>query len=501
MYSTVDNSTIQPSGLKRLARRDLPSTPRTPRTVAAPAQAPVQAPAQAIVHQTPHQWPELTIGNAIAWLRRGLLWIAILAVIGGLAGYGYSLVARPKFTAYTDLVVDPANLQLVSNDLYTSSFDQNAQLLDVESKLRVLTSGNVLSRVVEELKLENDPEFVPPSGGAPFIGGTSEASSDPRLVAIGALEKKVTARREERSFVVTLGVSTENADKSALIASTIVAAFQTELAKAESDGATRAAGSLMDRLGELKAGVTSAEEAVAKFRQQNGLEASNGELVNTQTLASLNQRLIEARQALISVEARHTELTDPKSGRLNADAIQTPTMVALRTQYGLIKQEADAAAAIYGPRHPNRGSGERQLAGLQAQIDAEAARYVQSIGLDLDQARRTVAQLETNIEAARNTVATDDTASVQLRDLERDAKARSDVYEAFLTRASEITERQQLDTTNIRVISPATPPAQRSWPPRGYVVAGAGGLGGAGLGVALALALGFFAAARQLRKP
>jgi uncharacterized protein involved in exopolysaccharide biosynthesis len=492
MYSSVDTGTIQPSGLKRLARRDLPTTPRTPRTVSAAAHP---APAEAA-----REWPELTIANATRWLARGLVWIVILAVIGALAGYGYSIVAKPKFTAYTDLVVDPGNLQLVSNDLYAPGFDQNAQLLDVESKLRVLTSGNVLARVVDELHLENDPEFVA-SGGLPFVGGVSEASSDPKLAAVSALDKKVTARREERSFVVTLSVSTENADKSALIASTIVAAFQAELAKAEADGATRAAASLMDRLGELKAGVTAAEQAVATFRQQNGLEASNGELVNTQTLASLNQKLIEARQALISVEARHTELTDPKSGKLNADAIQTPTMVALRTQYGLIKQQADAAAAIYGPLHPNRGSGERQLAGLQVQIDAEAARYVQSIGLDLDQARRTVAQLETNIEVARTTVATDDTASVQLRDLERDAKARSDVYEAFLTRASEITERQQLDTTNIRVISPATPPAQRSWPPRGYVVAGAGGFGGVALGIALALGLGFLAAARQLRKP
>jgi succinoglycan biosynthesis transport protein ExoP len=494
MYSTVDTGPIQPSGLKRLARRDLPTTPRTPRpvTAAAPATKPAAA---------PRITPELTVSSAMTWLLRGLAWIVVLAIIGGVAGYGYTLVAKPRFTAYTDLVVDPANLQLVTNDLYATSFDQNAQLLDVESKLRVLTSGNVLMRVIEDLDLASDPEFLTPSNPLSFLGGAAEAPADPSLAALGALEKKVTARREERSFVVTLAVSTENADKSALIASTIVAAFQAELAKAESDGATRAAASLMDRLGELKAGVTAAEEAVATFRQQNGLEESNGELVNTQTLASLSTRLIDARQALISVEARYAELTDAQSGKLNADAIQTPTMVALRTQYGLIKQEADAAAAVYGPLHPSRGSGERQLAGLQAQIDAEASRYIQSIGLDLDQARRTVAQLEANIETARNTVASDGTASVQLRDLERDAKAKSEVYEAFLTRASEITERQQLDTTNIRVISPATPPAQRSWPPRGYLVAGAGAFGGGALGVALALGLGFLAAARQLRKP
>ena len=178
---------------------------------------------------------------------------------------------------------------------------------------------------------------------------------------------------------------------------------------------------------------------------------------------------------------------------------QAPLSSLLESDAAGVCLEVDAAAAIYGPLHPNRGSGERQLAGLQAQINAEAARYVQSIALDLEQARGTVTQLEAEASDARATVAIDGTALVQLRDLERDAKAKSDVYEAFLQRAREITERQQLDTTNIRVISPATPPATRSWPPRGYVVAGAGAVGGIALGVALALGLGFLAASRQLR--
>jgi uncharacterized protein involved in exopolysaccharide biosynthesis len=498
MYSSVDNGSIQPSGLKRLARRDLPSTPRTPRVTSSPA--PAISPAQTV--PTP-SWPQLNFATAMGWVLKGLSWIVILAVIGAIAGYGYSIVAKPKFTAYTDLVVDPANLQVVTNDLYTQRFDQNAQLLDVESKLRVLTSGNVLARVVRDLNLQDDPEFTSASGGlfdlSPLTGATP-ADGDPVLNALGALEKKVTARREERSFVVTLSVSTESADKSVAIANAIVAAFQAELAQADADGATRATGELMAQLANLKASVTAAEDAVAMFRHEHGLEETNGVLVNSQTLASLNARLLEARQALISVEARYTELTDPKSGKLNADAIQTPTMVALRTQYGLIKQEADAAAAIYGPLHPNRGSGERQLAGLQAQIDAESARYVQAIQLDVEQARRTVAQLEAEAETARGDVATDGTAMVQLRDLERDAKAKSDVYEAYLARTREIAERQQLDTTNIRVISPATPPSLRSWPPRGYMVAGAGGVGGAALGIALALGLGFLAATRKLRK-
>lgn len=492
MYSTLDSGSPPPSGLKRLARRDLPTTPRVPRTV------PVAPAAEA----SPMIWPELTLAAAITWVLKGLKWILVLAVLGAVIGYAYTLIAKPKYTAYSDLVVDPASLQVVTNDLYNTSLDQNAQLLDVESKLRVLTSGNVLTSVVTELNLQNDPEFAASAGliDLSFLTGGSEPVGDAVQTAVGALEKKVTARREERSYVVTLAVSTESPDKSVMIADAIVAAFQAELAKAESDGAMRAAGSLVDRLSELKTSVRIAEDAVETFKKANGLESSNGELVNTQSMTMINQRLLEAQQALITAQSRYSELSDPATGAVNADSIQTPVMVQLRTQYGLIKQQADADATVYGPLHPNRGAGERQLAGLQQQINAEAARFVTSAKLELEQAKRTVAEFEQQVAAARSIVATDGEAQVQLRDLERDAKAKSDVYEAFLGRASEITERQQLDTTNIRVITPATPPSSRSWPPRGYVTAGAGAFGGGSLGIALALGLGFLAAARQLRK-
>jgi uncharacterized protein involved in exopolysaccharide biosynthesis len=300
--------------------------------------------------------------------------------------------------------------------------------------------------------------------------------------------------------VVTLSVSTQSADKSVRIADAIVAAFQAELARADSEGASRVALSLTDRLAELRAGVTAAEAAVANFRRDHGLEQTNGELVNSQAMTQLNQRLVDAQQALIGAQSHYAELTDPVTGKANADAVQTQTMVALRTQYGLLKQQADAAATMYGPRHPTRITAERQLAGLTQQIAAEANRAVQAARLEVDQATRTVAELTDQTQSARTTVADDGEAQVALNELERDAKAKSDVYEAFLARAREMTERQQLDTTDIRVITPATPPSTRSWPPRGVVVAGLGGFGGLGLGVALALGLGFLREARQPRK-
>jgi uncharacterized protein involved in exopolysaccharide biosynthesis len=87
---------------------------------------------------------------------------------------------------------------------------------------------------------------------------------------------------------------------------------------------------------------------------------------------------------------------------------------------------------------------------------------------------------------------------VTLRELERDATSKSTIYEAFLSRARQVTEREQLDTTNVRVISTAVPPAGRSWPPRTVVMLGAGAVGGFIVGMLLAIVFGML---RDLRQP
>jgi Mrp family chromosome partitioning ATPase len=58
-----------------------------------------------------------------------------------------------------------------------------------------------------------------------------------------------------------------------------------------------------------------------------------------------------------------------------------------------------------------------------------------------------------------------------LRELERDVQANRAVYEAFLMRARETGEQGRVDTKNIQVISWATAPLKRSFPPSNTLLA------------------------------
>ena len=76
---------------------------------------------------------------------------------------------------------------------------------------------------------------------------------------------------------------------------------------------------------------------------------------------------------------------------------------------------------------------------------------------------------------------------VGLRELERDVQASRTVYEAFLVRARETGEQEQIDTKNIRVISKADLPQRRSWPPSNAIVAAAALILGLASGIGIIL--------------
>ncbi len=487
-------STVAPSMRPANGERPVPPGTRRPRV-----EKPVRRMRQIIVEEPePLSRAELMRfdpGRTFGWLRRGLLWIIAFAVLGALAGIGFVSVVKPRYTVGVDVLVDPANLNVVSDNLFSDSQQRDVQLLDAESKLAVLTSGNVLARVVKDLKLDEDPEFIgeASSGGGlgAVFGGDAPKKEDPALAAMRALEKRVHAVRAERSFIVSVTVWTEDAQKSVAVANDLVTAFQEELVSGETASAKRTAAALFDRLDGLKTDVARAEEAVEAFKRDHGLISSAGQLVSTLVSDQMNSKVVEARSRVVLAESRYKELTNAANGQGGAGALQSETMTALRSQYAVLKQQVDAQAAVLGPLHPALLALKPQLKAIETQIAAETARMVQAAKTEMSEAKAALASIGIEADSQKGSVFNDNESQVQLRELERDATAKASIYELFLSRARQVTEQQQLDTTNVRVISPAVPPPSRSYPPRTALVMAAGAFAGLLLGAALAFGLGF----------
>jgi polysaccharide biosynthesis transport protein len=449
--------------------------------VLASADAPVLPPA------------DFDFGKICSTLWQGRTTILAAAAVALFAAVVFVLVAPHRFTAVTEILIEPTDLRAVANEATPSNQASDTALLQVDSQVRVLSSDDVLRRVVDDQGLAHDPEFT--RGPSPLralldrvsaaLGrGQGQAKPDPSLAALNEFRRRVQVKRAERTYVVDISVSSEDPLKAARLANAVAQAYLTEQTDVRADAARQISRSLTARLNELKQSVQSAEDRAQAFKASHNIVATNGQLVNEQQLADLNNQLAGARARTAAAKSRLDQIEAVQRSKADVgafpEAVQSQTITALRSQYAeVMRREAEQTTSL-GERHPAVIEIQAQAERLKRMITDEVNRIALAARSDYESAKANEDLLTRNVDALKQSTLDTNAAMVTLRELERDVQASRAVYEAFLVRARETGAQERLDTKNIQVISKADLPLNRSWPPASSLIA----LGAVFLGVA-----------------
>ena len=445
--------------------------------------------------------PTLDAGLILRRLWHGAAYI----VLGGLLSMGLAIIVlnllKPTYTSSLQILIDPADLPVIANDLSNRSPQADSGVSLAESQARVVQSDSVLRRVVSRLDLAHDDEFVRPPSTSPImitlrktLGLDAPAASrDPTNIALDTLRLKLGVRRAERTFVIDVYVQTEDAEKSARIANAIGDAYFAEEAGARMDVARRASDALTGRLAALRQGVEDAERKVVSYRETHKLVSTSGRLLSDQQMSDLNQQLVGATIRTAEAKARLDQARRMRTGEAGTalpEMLQSLEMQNLRQQYATLSRNTAELAARLGERHPAMTEQYAQQRDLQRLIQREKERIIDTSQKDYDRAAASEAAVRNGLDQVKVETAGNDRANVGLRELERDLDARRTVYETFLRRARETSEQERLNSSNVRVISSATPARVRTWPPSPKVVLPLALALGLALGAGIALMLG-----------
>jgi uncharacterized protein involved in exopolysaccharide biosynthesis/Mrp family chromosome partitioning ATPase len=414
-----------------------------------------------------------------------LLWrrkiaIAAAALLGATLAVTVGKSLTPRYTATAQLYVDPRELQLVDRELTPRAQDVSGMSMVVESQARLITANSVLLKVIQQAGLEKDPEF----GGSDarslmssllgLIGlqpraPSAAANNEVQLAALEALNRHITIRKTEKSFIVDIEVWSIDPAKAAMLANTLTSAYLAESRNSQASAARRATSDLSGRLKELRERLRGAETALATYKAQNNFVGTQDALISDQQLSASNQRLSAARAATMDAQARLDQIEASRrtaaDAGANSEALQSPTIANLRAQYADARKKYAEQAGELGPRHPALRQTEKQVEDLKRTINEEIDRFAQSAKNDLTRARDYEASLNRSLEAQKRQSVQLSQAAVRLRELEREADASRDVYQSFLKRSRETEEQESLNTSAARVIGEATVPQRRSFPP------------------------------------
>ena len=161
---------------------------------------------QSIRVATATTFPRLGLEVDWSFVWRHRRWVLIGVAASLLLGMVAELTLTPRYRAVSQILIGPVDLRGVDKTVMPPAQTADANVIEVESETRVLTSDKVLHRVVESERLVADPEFHSRDGST--IGtiisqlkatvGLKSKPPQPNDAAFGALrqlQRDVTARR------------------------------------------------------------------------------------------------------------------------------------------------------------------------------------------------------------------------------------------------------------------------------------------------------------------
>lgn len=440
-------------------------------------------------------------------LRRWKL-IATTAAVVMAATLVILFTLTPKYTATAEVLLEPKKQGLFGADSVLPEL--NLEGGSVDSQVSVLTSFNLLQRVVEKQKLDKDQEFGAP--GKPglldalkeLVGLSTKGAEPEKAVsgsipvpvrrAVGRLSGALTVSRVARSYVLRISVTSIVPEKAMVLANAIADAYVVDRLDARYEAAKRATNWLTERIEGLKEQVRTSEEAVAKFRQDNNLTVSSeGKIaISEQQLTEINGKLVAARSDAAEKRAKYeqAEQIGLNGGNLQAipDVVRSSVISDLRKQEAEVARKEADAASRYSDAHPTVVNARAERRDIQRSISSEVGRIIINLKNDFDVAKAREDSLQASLDALTGQGGPDGTVGVKLRELERVAAANRTLFENFLSRAKITEEQTSFEEREARVITPAVEPDGPSFPKKSLFLALAAILG-LGLGTAGALAL------------
>lgn len=408
---------------------------------------------------------------------------------------GYLATVQPTYTSTAEVYVDPRDRPTPKEDPGEKSSVPGDGLLLVESQLKIITSGKVLSRVVDQMDLSKDPEF---NGRGSLIAGIKAAlgfggDDNPHLAALRGLRLATSTKRNERSYVIDISVSAREPQRAADLANAVANAFLEEQASANANFNRRLSDAIRSQLERMRSAVSHSEQAVAAYKAAHNLVGSRDRLVTDQELTEANTQLSNAQARLNEAQARVKLVESIESGGTPLEslpeAIQSNTIVQLRASAVEASRAEVQLARVLGPNHPALQQARAQVRDVQTAIKNEVKRIAQAVRNVATSERINVQSLQARFASLKALTQTNEKAMVQLRELELKANSDRTVYETYLAKAKAATEEQAINNTNIRLISRAILPDRKSWP-RTIPLIGGALFGGIFLGIMLAFLRG-----------
>jgi uncharacterized protein involved in exopolysaccharide biosynthesis len=397
-------------------------------------------------------------------------WIIVPTMLAAALSITAVNLVTPRYKSEARILIDGReNVFLRPN----GERNEERSALDAEavtSQVQLLLSRDLAREIIRKNKLAERPEFDPVLQGisplkstlALFGIGRDPFSLTPEERVLDAYFDRFTAYAVDKSRVIVIEFQSRDPELAARVANSIAEGYLVLQQGARQDQAKSAGQWLSGEIDNLRKKVADAEARVEDFRSKSSLfVGTNNTTLSNQQMGELNTQLNNARALKSDAESRarliremlHSGKPIEASEVLNSELTRrlSEQRVTLRAQL------AEQSSTLLDG-HPRIKELKAQLADLDRQLREEASKISRSLDNDARIAGGRVDGLSASLDQLKKQATSSNGQDVQLRALEREAKAQRDLLESYLAKYREATARENIDAAPAdgRIISRAS---------------------------------------------
>ncbi len=403
---------------------------------------------------------------------------ALVAAAIFLLAVAYTAVAPRIYTATSSVVLEAPQRPGPNGQVQPA---QPADSATVDTEVQLVQSRDIAELVVNALKLDRDAAF--------WAGSHQKAPQDQDRrhdAAVRIVQGGLKAKRSGLTSVITIGFSSRDSALAARLANGYADQYLIAQSQAKLTSSKQAGTALNDKLESLRKAALSDAAALAQFRTAHGLYSTEGTALNEQEATSYNEQLSQAQADLTGDQARLSVAKSQLAGDAEgakAVSLDSPVLQNLRAQRSQLTAQIAELENRYGARYPDVIAADKQLADVNAGIQAEVRRIVSELQTRAEVSRQRVSSMQAALGSARGRLAGGTTASVNLDELKRRADASRQVYEDYMARYQQASASEGTEQPDARITNRADAPSKPSSPnvplnlALGFIVAVGAGVG------------------------
>jgi len=419
---------------------------------------------------------DLSVVGRGLWRRKRLI-LGLTLAAAGITFIAVNLMTPRYKSEARALIETRENIFLRPEAERTNERNATVDQEAVTSQVQLILSRGLALDTIRKLKLAEKPEFDPVLRGTSTIRtilslvgiGRDPTSQTPEERVLKNYVERLTAFQVEKSRVIAIEFESQDPGLAAQVVNAIADGYLVLQQAAKREQTRDAAQYLAGEIEKLRRAVAEAEGKVENYRSNTNLMiGSNNTSLSNQQLGDFNAQLASARGQKAEAESKARLIRDTL--RRNAadfsDIMNSESMRRLSEQRMTLRAQLAEQSSTLLTRHPRIKELSAQIADLEGQIRAEAERLARAFENDAKLAGARVEALSASLDQLKRQAASSNLQDVELRALERDAKAQRDLLESYLSKYREATARDNIGaaSADARVISRGIVSNTPSWP-------------------------------------